>query len=425
MSLVRLIVAGLIGSVPVILLVDGLIVDGLMAGIVAVALAITAHKLRPGESEFVFSTSRAPLIFAAIPALWMVFQVLPISLLAHPFWTSAESALGHPIAGTVSVDPGASVIALGQYLSLVALVIVSVAVAIDRQRAKWILFALTGAGAVVGLIMVVHDLFVNQIVLSRVVRAQAAECEAIGAIMAAATCIRAVERHEAGHLTSERSAVVLLRSAVAGSVALVLCILALVVGSSGGIFACGCGLGALAWAWITRRFRLSRISATAIAIVPLAAAVVVVISHPLGRERLPLAFAASASPVSERVLDDASLAGTGAGTFASLAPIYREMDDPEPASTASTTAANVAIELGQPMLWLIVAGSASFILILLGASLQRGRDAFYPAMGGSSLITMLLLAFVNPSLAGTAGCIMGATVVGVAFAQSKSRTTKF
>jgi hypothetical protein len=425
MSLVRFIVIGLIGSVPAVLLVDGLIVYGLMAGIAAVALAITAHKLRPGDSAFLVSASRAPLIFAAIPALWMVFQVLPISLLAHPFWTSAESALGHSIAGTVSVDPGTSVIALGQYLSLIALAVVSAAVAIDRQRAKWILFALTGAGAVVGLIMVMHDLFVNQIVPFRIIRAQATECEAIGAIMAAATCIRALERYQAGHLPPERSAIVLLRSTVAGGIALVLCILALAVGSSGGVFACGCGLGALAWVWITRRFRLGRISATVIAIVPLAVAVVVVIAHPFGRERLPLAFAASASAVSERVLDDAPLAGTGAGTFTSLAPVYREMDDPEPASTASTTAANVAIELGQPMLWLIVAGSASFVLILLRASLQRGRDAFYPAMGGSSLITILLLGFVNPGLAGTAGCIMGATAVGVGFAQSKSRMAKF
>jgi hypothetical protein len=45
----------------------------------------------------------------------------------------------------VSVDPGASDIALDQYLSMVAVAFPSAAVAVDRQRAEWILFALNVA----------------------------------------------------------------------------------------------------------------------------------------------------------------------------------------------------------------------------------------------------------------------------------------
>jgi hypothetical protein len=128
--------------------------------------------------------------------------------------------------------------------------------------------------------------------------------------------------------------------------------------------------------------------------------------------------------LSERVLYDAPLVGTGAGTFAAFAPIYRQMDDPPPGSTAATAAAALAIELGKPMFWLITLATVGSIFILLRASLQRGRDSFYPAMGGSCLTTLLLLSFNNAGLFGTASGSIAAAVIGLAIAQSKSRTAK-
>ena len=149
--------------------------------------------------------------------------------------------------------------------------------------------------------------------------------------------------------------------------------------------------------------------------------------HPPERGRsLPVAFApassASLTALSERVLADAPLVGTGAGTFAAVAPIYREMDDPPPGPIAPTAAAAVAIELGKPMLFLIVVATAAAIFILLRGSLRRRRDSFYSAMAGSCLITLLLLAFTNAGLLGTATSLIAAAVLGLGFAQSKSRT---
>ena len=137
-----------------------------------------------------------------------------------------------------------------------------------------------------------------------------------------------------------------------------------------------------------------------------------------------LDFAAAPTAISERVLGDAPLVGTGAGTFAALAPIYRQMDDPPLRSVASTAAATLAIELGKPMLWLVAAATVVAIIALLRASLQRGRDSFYPAMGGSCLITLLLLAFVNAGLLATPASLIAAATLGLAFAQSKSRTVR-
>jgi hypothetical protein len=68
-SQVRLILVILICASPAILLWDGLFMQGVVSGIVAVALAITARVLRPGETEFLVSILRPPAVFAAVPAL--------------------------------------------------------------------------------------------------------------------------------------------------------------------------------------------------------------------------------------------------------------------------------------------------------------------------------------------------------------------
>ena len=140
--------------------------------------------------------------------------------------------------------------------------------------------------------------------------------------------------------------------------------------------------------------------------------------------RLRWGFLTFADRSKRTVLEDAPLVGTGAGTFAALAPIYREIDDPPPDPLAATAAAAFAIELGKPMFWLIAAATAGCIFILLRASLHRGRDSFYPAMGGSCLITLLLLSFNNAGLFGTASSSIAAAVIGLAIAQSKSSNSE-
>jgi hypothetical protein len=76
------------------------------------------------------------------------------------------------------------------------------------------------------------------------------------------------------------------------------------------------------------------------------------------------------------------------------------------------------------MLLLIAMATAVAIIALLRASLQRGRDSFYPAMGGSCLVTLLLLAFVNAGLLATPVSLIAAATLGLAVVQSKSRTVR-
>ena len=397
--------------------------QGLVAGFVAVALVITARSLRPGETEFLVSTIRPAAAVAAVPALWVLLQVLPVRVLAHPIWTSLETALGHPVTGAISIDPGASVIALGQYLSVVAIGLVSAAVAVDRQRAEWILFALTGAAATIALILLADEFIHSGANLRPFTRAQAIDCASMGAIIASAACIRTVERYETRQQHQQRSVRILLRTFMASSAALVICAAALLLsGTREVLVATGSGITAFACMVIIRRFRQGVWYASMIAAATISVAALVVAAQQAEHGRsLLVTFAASPKGVSERVLEDAPLAGTGAGTFAAIAPIYREMDDPPPRSVAST-AAGFAIELGRPMFWLISAATVGLIVLLLKASLQRGRDLFYPAMGGSCLITLMLLALINAGLLATATGLIAAATLGLAFAQSKSRT---
>jgi hypothetical protein len=313
---------------------------------------------------------------------------------------------------------------------MVGLAFLSAAVAVDRQRASWILYALTAASTVVALGMLARDLIFPDIGFDAFMRDQATDCAAIGVIIAGAAYIRTIERSETHHSYPQRSDPNVLRFSFASSTAsLAVCVTALIFGATyWTIFASGCGLAALACVPIIRRIARGPGAAVAIAATPLVIAMLLLACHPpAGAKSLPFAFASSSASliaVSERVLKDGPLVGTGAGTFAAIAPIYREMDDPPPGAVPATTAAAFAIELGRPMFWLIAVATVSAISVLLRASLRRGRDSYYPAVAGSCLITLLLLAFVNAGMLGTAPSLMVAAALGVGFAQRKGRTAQ-
>jgi len=422
-SKVRFILVALICESPAILLWDGLITRSLVTGAVAAAMMITVRALRPGETKFFVSIIRPLVVTAAVLALWMAVQVIPLRALAHPIWKSAEVALGHPLIGTISIDPGASVLALSQYLAMIAVAFLSAAVAVDRQRAEWLLFALTGACTLIGLIVLLHVSFSSGAGLPLFVPAQAIDCASIGTIIASAATIRAIERYE----TRRSSPPALLRTFITSSVALVICILAVLLGGARQVLvAVACGCATLVWIRIMRRFALPGLTFTVVIVSVTLVAIFLAMVRPIeGGKTLLLAFATSSSATtaaSERMLADTPLAGTGAGTFAALLPIYREINDSPTGPIAATAAAIVAIELGKPMFWLIVFTTVAFIFMLFRASLHRGRDSFYPAMGGACLVTLLVLAFSNAGLLGTAISLITAAALGLAFAQSKSRT---
>jgi hypothetical protein len=421
---VRNILTGLICLSPLILLWDKVIVQGMLAGVVAVALAITAQNLRPGETIFLVSVVRLFVVATAIPALWITIQILPLHLFVHPIWKSAATVFQHPIAGTISADPGTSIIALGHYLTIAAVAFVSAAVSVDRLRATWILFALIAATSLTAVLLTIHWFFPDGW-LTGAQYEQAIDCAGLGTIIAGAACIRSVERYET-HRNASRSEVIFAQRLVIFGLAFIVCGQAFALNASKpAIFATAFGVGTLACIIIIRRFGLRLYGIGGMLLVVVGIVMIVLATQPTNRGVSgTLAFASDASStnlLSQRMLDDAPLVGTGAGTFGALAPIYREMGDARSEGAASTAAATLAIELGSPIMLVIIAAIATGIVVLLRASLQRGRDSFYPAMAGAALIALLLLSFINAGLLGSTTGLMAAAAVGLGFAQSKSR----
>lgn len=433
MSHARLLLVVLICASPAVLFFDGPIAHGLLAGVAAVGIAIISRTMRPGETEFFVSFAKRTAMFVAIPALWMLIQVLPLPFLAHPIWTSAETAIGHPIRGAISIDIGASVMALGFYLAIVAVAFWSAAVAVDRQRAEWILFSLMTATALIGLTVAATNLFGLPYFNSKTLvfeRTQAVDCVAMGVMIAGAATIRTLERYETRRASPDRSVAALLRTFAACAAALAICVVVLIISAPAGtLVATGYGVLALTSVVLIRRLGFGGWGILAIALPAVAIAGFLAASEPrLRTESFTFAFAteapASLTSMSQRILGDAPLRGTGAGTFAAIAPIYLDIEDQTAISTAPTSAAAIAIELGRPMLWLIVAALVISIFVLLRASLRRGRDSFYPMAGASCLITLLLLSFVNAGALGSAAAMIAAATLGLAIAQSKSRTLR-
>lgn len=371
----RLVLVILICGCPFLLIFAGPLALGFVTGVTAIGMAIVSWTMRPGERTFFLSVARPAAILTVIPALWIFIQVLPIKGLSHPIWASVEAANGHPVTGSISINPGASRMAFGEYLTIVAIGFWSAAVAVHRRRAEWILFSLMAGTALISVLAVGNEIFG----LSR-----------LSTEISPPAQVQAIET------------LVALRS---------------------DLIATGYGMATFAAVVLIRRLGFGRWGAGGIALPAVVLAAFLAASNSeLRTKSFALAFAESPSSLtsmSQRILDDSPSMGIGAGTFASIAPIYRDIDQRE---LPPTTAATASIEFGRPVSGILVLIAIGASVVLFRAALQRGRESFYPAMGAGCLITLLFLCFINSGLLGMASAIIAPATLGLAFARSKSRT---
>ena len=423
----------LIITTPVILIFDGPIIDGLVTAAAAVSVASVALRIRPGEAGFLSSVIRPMAIIAAIPALWMLVQVLPLKSvgLANPIWESAAAVLGRPLAGSISIDPGATLISLARYLTAVAIAFVAAAVAVDRRRAGWVLFALTVATTLIALMILAAghgDFTLLSNIASGPAGYAATDSAGLGVILAAAAALHTIERGNTKATDQGRSAVRIGLVFLVSLAAITICSMAVIKGAtSQAYFAVTCGVATIAVAVVIRRFAFGPWGISAIVSIASLVAITAVILQPGTRTvSLTLAFATHAPApliaVTQRVLTETSWAGTGAGTFAAVLPIYRDIEEVASGSIAPTAVAAIAVEIGRPFLWAILIAAIVLVVTLLRGAAQRGRDSFYPTAGASCIVTVALLAFGNAALFSTPVLVITAAVVGIAIAQRKSRS---
>ena len=92
-----------------------------------------------------------------LPIVIMLIQLVPSKSigLANPIWESASAAISRRLAGSVTIDLGATLICLVRYFSFFGLMFATVAIAIDRRRASWVLSVLTVTATVSALMALV------------------------------------------------------------------------------------------------------------------------------------------------------------------------------------------------------------------------------------------------------------------------------
>ena len=414
---------GLIAFAAVTLFADGDLLPLLFPFLAAGGIFAFALKLPPFEAERFASLVRPVAIGAAFPALFMLLQMAPVPTgVAHPVWASVGAGFSIPVWGSISVDIGATALALLRYLTLVGAMLLAAAVTINRDRAEITLVALTAAAVAISLAQLAMASFGA---LRPAASEEALDCACLGVTLAAACALLVFERHETRRAKLGLCDAKFIYPMLASLAALLICAAAIGSARSGSlIFAACCGLGMFCAVFLVRRLNLGRWGAGAIG---LTATVIVValVSGAAGTNSDPRLAFVRKDPVTleltQRILADAPVVGVGAGAFSSILPIYEFGDVAAPERGAVTAAAALSIEMGRAALWAAVIAAAAAVVALLRASALRGRDSFYASAAASCLISLIVLAFVNVSLFGATLPVLAAAIFGLGVAQSQGR----
>jgi len=419
-----IILISLIALLPALMMVDGILANGVVSAIVAIAMVTVVLALHTSNLSR-FSRLLRPTAFIAlfIPCLWMLLQVLPIPSrsLANPVWVSASTALDKPFVGAISLDISATLLSLAHYCAILAAAFVTATVTLNKQRAESVLSLLTVIAALIAVELIGFDLgYLRLPGFERLgERADAMNIAVIGFILSCATTIRAYEDLDTRHRKSRMMAIA---AASASMVALFICLSAIMISADAvlllaALFGAGIVVGVLA----IRRWRLGPLGQAGLAALAAVALFGFVAIVPAKKDADPILSLSTQDQIStiERMLSDAKWGGSGAGSFKALLPIYRDTDETD-SLEIPTAAATIAIEMGRPFLWTCV------IVLLIGAStlfrraLLRGRDYVYSSAGAGCIIALLISAFANDGILGLTASLMISIVCGLAFAQSQS-----
>lgn len=423
------ILISLIVVTPALPIIGNLFLEGFALAVAATAIALVAFALHKGDARRLTTLLKPITPFLLLPCVWMLFQVAPIASqwLAHPAWMSASAALGKPFPGAISLDIGATLLCIARYSLMVAIAVVTTATALDRRHAEVILYLLTAAAALIaaGLIGISYFRATGSDLIAD--RTQMATIAVIGTILSCATAIHAYENHDMQRAKSRASNGQPVFAFAFSFATFVTCLLAIMtVPDTALLLAAACGSGILISVTAIRRLRLGPWGRSGIVAAALVGLIGFFAANPITRDADPTLALASPSqtsiPIAERILADGRWAGTGAGTFRVLSPIYRDADDADSAA-APTTAAAVAIEMGRPFLWGLV------ILTLIGAwmlfrrALARGRDYFYAGAGAGCIVAAVVSSFATAGAFGLITPLFISVICGLALAQSRSWST--
>lgn len=387
-------------------------------GIIGASLALPSREIRQ------FSQTLKPIVVASLlaPCIWMLIQILPLGgrPLTNSIWVSASSALGHPLAGTITIDTGETILALARYITAISVVLLSVVVALDRQRAValLVLSTLVTVGMSAGFIAIQLDWEPNTAFDHLTNRADITAIVVIGIVLSAAVTVRSYEKTKSPRYESSRRLISLL-TMIASLASLMVCSIATLMTSHATQFAGLIGMATVASVFAIRKWRLGRWGQFGLAATAVVTIVAFIAASPGNGSNLTIGLADQRSGAIERMLSDARWNGSGAGTFDALAPIYRDLDEADVRAN-STTAAIVAIEMGWPFLWVCCIALMAGAAILFRCAMLRRQECFYASAGAGCILAFLISSFGTYGTLGASSPVLLSVVSGLAIAQSKS-----
>lgn len=403
-------VAVVVGLTTTAGLVRSNLAVGLICAFLAVsmiAIAVENRGIYLGQPHRTFRPP-ALIVVLLLPILWMLLQIAPVphDFLANAAWSSTSSALGFPIAGSITIDTGATLLALAQYCAMLSTAVVVGLLALDRRVAEFTLYFLT----VVAVFAAALGTFgYGQHVPGFTI------VVAVGITLTCATEIRLRQR-----LRRRRSKQEYLRTIAglaAGALGLAICISALLIEADAMLLFAGfSGAVVLIGLFVTRQWSLSAWGRSGV--VAVGAIVLFAFFATIQSRSGAIASSPPDQAIIDRMLSDTPIFGAGAGTFDSLLPTYREIDHPQ-LRKANVTAVALTIEMGRAFLWISILVLSCAAMLFARAGVSRGRDYVYASAGAGVVVTVLILIFLNADVLSVPASVFLAAVAGLAWVQRR------
>lgn len=403
--------------------------------LVCVAAAMVLVFAATREQADISSAARLmnPLaLLLAFPVLWMIFQVVPLPFpaLDNPIWRMTSVALGEPVAGRISIAPGATLRSLVVYLAMLSLLISTVVVTRDRRRAETLFYALSTVTTFLSAMVLISRPggFAGLIPSADGTASAFAAAAALSVLMSAATIIMMIERFWRGGSAEQAASTPFLVQLAFVLIGLIISLAALAnLASTALMTAVALGLIVLVLVAATRYLEVGWWLALILFAIIGAIVAAIAIRRFQGTVSwtiVDLASAANSSQFSmaQRAIADVPQLGNGVGTFPSLEPVYRDFEA-MPVLELPSTAITMAIEWGKPALAFIVLAVAYAFVVMFRGAVRRGRDSGYASAAAAGVIVLLCEAFLDNSLLDITIQILATITIGVGIAQSMGRTS--
>lgn len=408
------------------------------------ALAYEAIALAQGRPHPVALTRVAgPAALFGLATLWALLQSAPLPQAAHPLWLVAAQALGRPLAGAMSLNPGETRLAAMRLLTDASVFWLALQLCRRPERAHWLLgavAAIVGAYSACGLALAPDggNPFVETPPVPGVARAtfvnrnHFATYAGLGVVVATGLALRFFRMAWMQSADGPRPPVLAVATAWRGWLAASLGVLALAgllgSGSRGGTLATAAGLAALLGLLLARGSRRTALGG----LLALALVVALGVGFEFFPDRLVVARLAEAGlggesrlPVDAivaRAILDHPLTGMGYGAFADAFPIYRDQSIPTVGvwDKAHNTWLETLLGLGLVFGAALIASLVWLAGLCAAGALRRRRDAAAPLIAAAASVVVGVHALVDFSLQIEAVAITYLAILGAGVAQSAS-----